>query len=293
MDSPRKPAWLKVRLGHGPTYAGIKSLMHEQNLHTVCEEALCPNQGTCWEHRRATIMILGDTCTRGCRFCNVTPGWSGVCDRDEPGRVAKAVAATGLRDVVITSVTRDDLPDGGAGLWAETVRSIRAQVPGIVIEVLIPDFGGNLEAVQTVLDAAPDVVGHNLETVPSLYATVRNKADYARSLRVLASSHEAGFITKTGIMVGLGEARSEILALLRDARAAGVDILYIGQYLQPSRRHLPVVRYVEPREFEELREAGRAEGFPVVVSGPLVRSSYHHADQERYVAEWRGAGGKP
>jgi lipoic acid synthetase len=229
-------------------------------------------------------MLLGRECTRACGFCNVRGGAPGAPDRGEPRRVAEAVRAMGLRGVVLTSVTRDDLPDGGAGLWAETIRAVRGAVPGIVVEVLVPDFGGDGMALDRVLAERPDVFGHNLETVRSLYAAVRPQADYGRSLAVLRQAGAQGLIVKTGIMLGLGETREEVRQLMRDALAAGCQILYIGQYLRPGRRHAPVVRYVEPVEFDDFREAGLRAGFRVVVAAPLVRSSYHAEDQERFVA---------
>jgi len=279
----RKPPWLRVKLPHGESVERLRAVVRGLRLHTVCEEALCPNLGLCWGHGRATLMILGGTCTRGCSFCNVTGGHPAGCDFDEPSRVGAAVKEMGLRDVVITSVTRDDLPDGGAALWAETVRAVRAAAPGVLIEVLIPDFGGSAEALATVVAARPDVLGHNLETVKSLYPRVRPQASYARSLELLRRAHAAGMIAKTAVMVGLGERPQEVRALMEDARSTGCEILYIGQYLQPSRRHVPVARYAAPAEFDRYRQRGLAMGFGVVVSGPLVRSSYHSEEQERFV----------
>ena len=283
-----KPPWLKVRLRQGANCARLRRIVRDGDLHTVCEEALCPNQGQCWEHGRATLMILGDRCTRNCRFCGVSSERPARCDSDEPRRVADAVKAMGLADVVVTSVTRDDLPDGGAGVWADTVRRIRAAAADICVEVLVPDFGGSETALDTVLAAGPDVWGHNLETVPGLYPSVRPQADYARSLDVLRRGHAAGRIVKTGIMLGLGETAADVAAPMRDAREAGADIFYAGQYLRPSREHLPVVRYVEPAEFDAYGEHGREIGFPVVVSGPLVRSSFHSDEQAAYVASAQG-----
>lgn len=279
----RKPDWLKVRLAQGRNYKHLKRLVHERGLHTVCEEALCPNMGTCWEHGRATLMILGDVCSRGCRFCAVGSGKPGRPDTKEPGQVADAVKAMGLRDVVITSVTRDDLEDGGATLWAETIRLVHEAVRGIRVEVLIPDFGGDRKALQTVFDAKPEVLGHNLETVPALYARARPNADYRQSLNVLRRAHDQGLITKTGIMVGVGETREQVVSVMKEAVAAGCDIFYAGQYLQPTRGHLPVDRYVEPGEFDFFTKKGLELGFQVVVAGPLVRSSYHSEEQERFV----------
>jgi len=281
--SLKKPGWLKVRIPSGTAYKKMRSIVRGRQLHTVCEEALCPNLGTCWEHGRATIMILGEACTRNCSFCNVGQSRSGEVDTGEPGRVAEAVKAMDLKDVVVTSVTRDDLEDGGAGIWAETVLAIRAAVPGILVEVLVPDFGGSEQALDTVIATRPDVFGHNLETVRSLYGRVRPEADYERSLGVLRKGSARGLIVKTGMMVGLGETADEMFEAMADARATGCSILYIGQYLQPTKAHLPVSRYVEPAEFETYEKKGLEVGFDVVVSGPLVRSSYHSDDQEMYV----------
>jgi len=261
----------------------LQKILRDRKLHTVCDEALCPNKGRCWEHGRATVMILGDVCTRHCSFCNVTPGKPPPCDVEEPRRVADAVKAMGLKDIVITSVTRDDLKDGGAAIWAETIRCVREAVPGITVEVLVPDFGGSTEAWDRVLEAKPAILGHNLETVPSLYKKVRPQADYRRSLAVLSHAHRRRFVTKTGIMVGLGEAPEEVRAVMRDALKLGVDIFYVGQYLQPSKKHVPVSRYVDPAEFDGFREAGLRLGFKVVVSAPLVRSSYHSEEQATYI----------
>lgn len=279
----RKPPWLRVKLPQGESIERLRAVVDGLRLHTVCQEALCPNLGLCWGHGRATLMILGGTCTRGCSFCNVTGGHPAGCDFDEPARVGAAVKEMGLRDVVITSVTRDDLPDGGASLWAATVRAVRAAVPGITIEVLVPDFGGSAEALAEVVASRPDVLGHNLETVKSLYAQVRPQASYARSLELLGRAHAAGMIAKTSVMVGLGERPEEVRVLMEDARSAGCEIFFIGQYLQPSHRHVPVARYVEPAEFDAWRERGLAMGFGVVVSGPLVRSSFHSDEQARYL----------
>jgi lipoic acid synthetase len=254
-------------------------------LHTVCEEAFCPNLGRCWKHGRATIMLLGDRCTRGCRFCNVDKHSVLPPDPDEPARVAAAVSETGLKEVVLTSVTRDDLPDGGAAHWAQTIEAVHAAVPGILVEVLVPDFNGTPDDIATVVHARPDVFGHNLETVPRLYPLARPQADYARSLAVLRQAAEAGMIVKTSLMLGLGETLAEIEQTLRDARSAGCDIFYAGQYLQPSPRHLPVERYVEPSEFDRLREAAMALGFGYVASAPLVRSSYHEDGQTDFVRQ--------
>ena len=280
-----KPSWLKVRLGGGAEYTRLKNLVKSQCLHTVCEEALCPNMGRCWEKGRATIMILGDTCTRSCTFCGVASRVPCPPDRDEPRRVAEAVEAMGLKDIVLTSVTRDDLPDGGAEIWAETIRLIRAKIPAILVEVLVPDFGGSKKSLDAVIDAGPRVLGHNLETVCRFYPTVRPQADYRQSLTLLKRAHERGMTTKTGIMTGVGETEEEVLALIHDVRECGCDILYIGQYLQPSRDHLPVNRYVSPVEFDRYREKALECGIPVCVSAPLVRSSYHSEEQEEYLRQ--------
>lgn len=281
----KKPDWLKVRIAGGSNCARLERIIEGKGLNTVCREALCPNVGKCWEHGRATLMILGRACTRGCRFCSVGSVSPVVPDVTEPERVAEAVRDMGLSSVVITSVTRDDLADGGAGIWAETIRRVRDMVPGVLIEALVPDFSGNIEAFQTVLDAGPAILGHNIETVASLYKEVRPGADYGRSLNLLACAHDEGFITKTAIMLGLGETESEILDVMRDAVKAGVDIFFVGQYLQPTKAHIQVSRYVEPVEFEFYGREGKRAGLKVVVSGPLVRSSYHSEEQEDFVME--------
>ena len=278
-----KPPWLKVRIGAGLEYKRLRALLKGQGLHTVCEEALCPNMGRCWDKGRATVMILGDTCTRSCRFCGVASRAPHVPDITEPTRVANAIKDMGLKDVVITSVTRDDLPDGGAGIWAETIKRVTAAVPGIGIEVLIPDFKGDVAALDTVIVEKPVVLGHNLETVPRLYSDVRPQADYQQSLWVLKYVHDKGMITKSGIMVGIGETNNEIKALMQDAVQTGCNIFYIGQYLQPSKDHLAVERYVTPDEFEQYKGWGLDMGFDVVVSAPLVRSSYHSDEQEAFL----------
>ena len=272
-----KPPWLKVRAPGSPGYARLKSLMRDLQLNTVCEEARCPNIGECWHHGTATFMILGDTCTRACAYCAVSHGRPGALDAAEPGRVAGAVAAMGLRHAVITSVDRDDLPDGGAGAFAETIRLTRARVPSCRIEVLIPDFQGKEAPLRAVLDAGPDVLNHNIETVPRLYRMARSGGRYPRSLELLdrARRHAPSIGTKTGLMVGLGEEEAEILAVLDDLRAVGVSILTIGQYLRPTPAHAPMARYYHPDEFAALRQAALARGFVHVESGPLVRSSYH------------------
>lgn len=278
-----KPPWIRVKIGQNDTFRATRARLRARGLHTVCEEALCPNLGACWEHGHATIMILGGRCTRSCRFCAVQPGPAAPADPDEPRRVAEAARAAGLSHVVLTSVTRDDLPDSGAGIWAETIRQVRAACPGATVEVLVPDFGGSTEAFDAVAQARPDVFGHNLETVRSLYPQVRPAADYRRSLDLLRRARERGLIAKTGIMLGVGETPAEVSELLHDALAAGVEILYVGQYLQPTRRHLPVRRYVSPAEFDALRQTALALGFPAVVAGPLVRSSYRSEAQDAFV----------
>jgi lipoyl synthase len=275
-----RPKWLRAPAPVGENYRDLKGLIERLRLHTVCESAACPNVGECWNHRTATFMILGNVCTRRCGFCAVEKGAPLPVDYDEPRRVAEAVAAMGLRFAVITSVNRDDRPDGGAELFALTIRAIRERIPGCGVEVLTPDFQGNLAAVKTVLDAAPQVFNHNTETVPRLYRQVRLGARYERSLEVLAYARGAApaIPTKSGLMLGLGETNAEVLAVMRDLRAAQVEILTLGQYLRPSPRHLPIVRYVPPAEFDELRREGYAMGFAHVEAGPLVRSSYHAAD---------------
>jgi len=272
-----KPGWLKVRAPGGPNYIRLKGLMREWNLHSVCEEARCPNIGECWEDSTATFMILGDTCTRNCGYCAVAHGKPVWEDREEPGRVGRAVGELGLEHVVITSVNRDDLADGGAGAFAATVRAIRRFASGCRVELLIPDFQGKAEALQTVIDAAPDVLNHNTETVPRLYKVARHGGRYERSLELFHRARRAAprLLTKSGIILGLGEERDELLETMRDLRAVDVDILTLGQYLRPSAQHLPVARYYTPEEFAELGEAGREMGFSHVESGPLVRSSYH------------------
>jgi lipoic acid synthetase len=272
-----KPAWLKVRAPGGPNYIRLKGLMNEWNLHSVCEEAHCPNIGECWEDSTATFMILGDVCTRNCGYCAVAHGKPVWEDREEPQRVGRAVGELGLEHVVITSVNRDDLADGGAGAFAATVRAIRRAAPGCRVELLIPDFQGNADALEAVIAAAPDILNHNTETVPRLYKVARHGGRYERTLELFrrARGQAPRLLTKSGIILGLGEEREELLATMRDLRAADVNILTLGQYLRPSAQHLPVARYYPPEEFAELGEAGRTLGFAHVESGPLVRSSYH------------------
>ena len=276
---PRKPEWLRVRFPGGPNYLRLKDLMRTQQLHTVCEEARCPNIGECWEAGTATFMILGDVCTRACSFCAVTTGRPRALDYEEPVRVGRAVAAMNLTHAVVTSVNRDDTPDGGAQVFADTIRWIRRLSPGTSVEVLIPDFLGNWDALATVMAARPEILNHNTETVPRLYPRVRHKARYERSLELLerAKTLDSGAITKTGIMLGLGETRAEVHEVMADLRMVEVDVLTVGQYLRPtgSARNVPVARFVPPEEFAEIREEALTLGFRHVESGPLVRSSYH------------------
>jgi len=272
-----RPQWLRAPAPAGENYRELKDLIGRLRLHTVCESAACPNVGECWNHRTATFMILGNVCTRRCGFCAVEKGAPLPVDYDEPQRVAEAVAAMGLKFAVITSVNRDDREDGGAELFALVIRAIRERVAGCGIEVLVPDFQGRRAAVDTVMEAAPDVLNHNTETVPRLYRQVRLGARYERSLDVLAYAKQVAprTPTKSGLMLGLGETAAEVLGVMRDLRAHHVDILTLGQYLRPSPRHLPIVRYVTPEEFGDFRAAGYEMGFAHVESGPLVRSSYH------------------
>ncbi len=283
-DSP-KPPWLKVRAPGGPNFVRLKGLMRQWNLHSVCEEAHCPNMGECWEDLTATFMILGDVCTRNCGYCAVTHGRPVWEDREEPERVGRAIRELGLEYVVITSVNRDDLADGGAAHFAATVRAVRRHAPGCRVELLIPDFQGNAGALQTVLEAGPDVLNHNTETVPRLYKVARHGGRYERALELFrrARAGAPGRVTKSGIILGLGEERAELLATMRDLRGVDVNVLTLGQYLRPSPRHLPIARYYRPEEFDELAERGRAMGFAHVEAGPLVRSSYHAKRQAERV----------
>ena len=278
-----RPSWLRVRFFGGENYQELKRIMRTLELHTVCESARCPNMGECWEHRTATFMILGNICTRACGFCAVPSGRPlGPPDEDEPRRVAEAVERMGLRYAVVTSVNRDDQRDGGAGIFARTVQEIRWRVPGCKVEVLIPDFRGDCAALDTVLSARPDVLNHNMETVARLYRRVRKGAVYERSLELLRRVRERAPETpsKTGMMLGLGETREEVLTAMQDIVAQGTHILTLGQYLQPTADHLPVERFVHPDEFAEFKRMGEAMGFKHVESGPLVRSSYHAFEQE-------------
>lgn len=274
---PRRPDWLKVRAPAGENYHDVLRLMREQNLHTVCEEARCPNIGECWNHRTATFLLLGDTCTRGCRYCAIGKGKPQPLDELEPARVAASVAHLRLRYVVLTSVNRDDVPDGGAHIFAETIRGIRDQVPDCKIEVLIPDFDGNWDALQLVLAARPDVLNHNIETVPRLFRRFRPRAGFEQSLELLARARafDADLPTKSGMMVGAGETNDEVIAVMDALRRSDVNIMTIGQYMAPSSDYWPMDRFVTPAEFEMFRAAGLSRGFTHVESGPLVRSSYH------------------
>ena len=278
--SKRHYPWLKVKLPHGENYFELKQLVREKRLHTVCESAGCPNIGECWNQKTATFMILGDVCTRSCGFCDVKTGRPLGLDREEPARVAEAVQTLGLTHAVITSVNRDELPDGGATIWAATIRRVKALNPGCTVEALIPDFEGAEASLSAVLEAEPDILAHNTETVPRLYRTVRPQAKYPRSLELLRRAKKRGFVTKSGLMVGLGEEGEELRQVMQDLCAVHCDILTIGQYLQPSRRHLPVLRIYTPEEFQQLREEGLGFGFKHVEAGPLVRSSYHAGEQK-------------
>ncbi len=297
----KKPDWLRAKLPGGPGYERLRAIIDQHKLHTVCESAKCPNMGECWGRGTATIMILGDVCTRSCGFCHIKTGRPPVLDLDEPRRVGEAAALLGLRHLVITSVNRDELDDGGASIWAETIREVRKQSPGTSVEVLIPDFEGNWDALQLVLDERPDILNHNMETVKRMYRVVRPQAKYERSIELLRRAKEAGLVAKTGIMVGIGEEEHEIEQLMRDVLAGtrvstnravegnglpdgtqpsdACDILTIGQYLQPTRNHLPITRWVTPAQFRAYKELGESLGFRHVESGPLVRSSYHAEEQ--------------
>lgn len=279
----RLPPWFKVSLGSGEKYQTIRRILASQNLHTVCSSARCPNAGECWSAGTATFMILGDSCTRNCGFCAVQHGAPAKIDPSEPERVRRAATAMELSYVVITSVTRDDLEDGGASVFADVIRELKDHIPGVMVEVLIPDFLGSDNAVSCVLKAEPDILNHNIETVPSLYSSVRPQADYARSLGLLENASKQLGIhrTKSGVMVGLGETRNELKHLFQDLSSRGVGRLTVGQYLQPTRNHLPVQRYVTPMEFEDIRNEALEIGFISVASGPLVRSSYHAAEQAK------------
>jgi len=281
----KKPDWLRAKLPGGPGFSKLRSIVDENKLHTVCESARCPNMGECWERGTATLMILGDVCTRSCGFCHIKTGKPPFLDKDEPRRVGEAVALMNLKHIVITSVNRDELPDGGAEIWAETIRQIRKQSPRTSVEVLIPDFCGDWDALQVVLDERPEILNHNMETVKRLYKVVRPQAKYERSIELLAAAKEQGFVVKTGIMVGIGETDDEVEELMHDLVAGTMsvhgscDILTIGQYLQPTRDHLPITRWVTPTQFLEFKRVGEMMGIRHVESGPLVRSSYHAEEQ--------------
>ena len=278
---PRLPDWLKVRMPGGPRYIELKQLMRDSRLHTVCEEARCPNIGECWERSAATFMILGDICTRACAYCAVTTGRPGAVDWGEPVRLAATVQRMALQYCVITAVNRDDLDDGGAGVFAECIRQVRAAVPGCRVEVLIPDFQGNWDALATVIDAAPQVLNHNIESVARVFRRVRPKGDYRQSLELLrrAKAIDPQLPTKSGIIVGMGETRDELLQTMQDLRAVDCDLLTVGQYLRPSIKHIAIDRFYTPAEFDEIRQAGAALGFKHIAAGPLVRSSYHADEQ--------------
>lgn len=276
----RKPEWLRARLPGGPGYTRLRSIIDEHQLHTVCESAKCPNMGECWSRGTATIMILGDVCTRSCGFCHIKTGRPGFLDKGEPRRVADAVALMGLKHLVVTSVNRDELPDGGAAIWAQTVNLIREASPQTSVEVLIPDFCGDWSALDVVLETRPDILNHNMESVRRLYPAVRPQARYDRSIELLDRAKRAGLNTKTGIMVGIGETDPEVTELMHDVvNGSACDILTIGQYLQPTRDHLPITRWVPPEKFRAYKEEGEKIGFNHVESGPLVRSSYHAEEQ--------------
>ena len=281
----RRPHWLKVQASWGENYRRIKSLLAQSNLHTVCQEANCPNISHCFEEGTATFLILGDVCTRGCTFCDVKRGIPLPVDEDEPERVAETVKKLNLNYAVITSVTRDDLDDGGASIFALTINGIKSSIPGCKVEVLIPDFGGSLESLETVLEAKPDVLNHNMETVQRLYPQVRKGADYRRSLYLLRNVKEVdkSMVTKSGVMLGLGESLEEIVELIRDLRNVDCNLLTIGQYLSPSNEHLPIAKFYHPDKFAELKVVGEEMGFANVESGPLVRSSYHAKEQVKYL----------
>lgn len=274
-ERPRLPAWFKVNAQTGPDYLEIRQTMDRLQLHTICEEARCPNRWECWNARTATFLILGDICTRRCHYCSVETGRPPAIDRSEPRRVAEAVQALGLRHAVITSVNRDELPDGGATVFADTIRQTRTLSPDCTIEVLIPDFEGNAAALATVCAEQPEILNHNIETVPRLFPSLRPQGKYHRSIELLGRAKQQGMTTKSGLILGMGETLDEAREVMRDLRAVDCDIITIGQYLQPTRDHLPVARYYDPGEFTQLKEEGMTMGFAHVESGPLVRSSYH------------------
>ncbi|MEY4792591.1 MAG: lipoyl synthase [Bacteroidota bacterium] len=271
----KKPKWLRVKLPTGENYRKVRGLVDQHNLHTICESGSCPNMGECWGEGTATFMILGNICTRSCGFCGVQTGKPDAVDIYEPGKVANSVKIMGVKHAVITSVDRDDLKDGGSEIWAQTIRAIRQQSPGTTLETLIPDFAGNWENLQVLINAAPEIVSHNLETVRRLTKQVRIQAKYDRSLELLFRLKKGGMRTKSGVMLGLGETQDEVLETMQDLRAVQVDILTLGQYLQPTPKHLPVAEFIEPAQFDYYKKLGLEMGFRYVESGPLVRSSYH------------------
>jgi lipoic acid synthetase len=283
----RKPEWIKTRLRNGPNFNEIRSLVREQNLHTVCQEAGCPNISECWEDREATFLIGGDQCTRRCDFCQIDTGKPAEYDVDEPRRVAESVRRMGLRYATVTGVARDDLPDGGAWLYAETARKIHEMVPGCGVELLVPDFNADRAKLEEVFSSKPEVFAHNIETVPRIFRRIRPAFRYERSLEVLRIAHEAGLVTKSNLILGLGEEPEEVVQAMRDLREVGCDLLTITQYLRPSPRHHPVARWVRPEEFVELREKAEELGFAGVMSGPLVRSSYRAGRLYRQALERR------
>lgn len=272
---PAKPRWLRVKLPTGESYRQVRNIVEEHKLHTICQSGNCPNMGECWGAGTATFMILGNVCTRSCGFCSVATGRPEQADPFEPVRVAKSIKLMGIKHAVITSVDRDDLTDGGSAIWAETIAAVRRISPGTTMETLIPDFAGKWENLQRIIDAAPEIVSHNLETVRRLTREVRVQARYDRSLELLRRLKQAGMKTKSGLMLGLGESREEVVESMEDLRQVGLDILTLGQYLQPTKNHLPVAEFITPEAFDALREEGMAMGFRHVESGPLVRSSYH------------------
>ena len=271
----KKPKWLRVKLPTGENYRKVRGLVDQHNLHTICESGSCPNMGECWGEGTATLMILGNICTRSCGFCGVQTGKPDAVDIYEPGKVANSVKIMGVKHAVITSVDRDDLKDGGSEIWAQTIRAIRQQSPGTTLETLIPDFAGNWENLQVLINAAPEIVSHNLETVRRLTKQVRIQAKYDRSLELLFRLKKGGMRTKSGVMLGLGETPEEVIETMQDLRSVNVDILTLGQYLQPTPKHLPVAEFIEPAQFDHYKKIGLEMGFRYVESGPLVRSSYH------------------
>ena len=277
----RLPPWFKVKIHQGPDYQEIRRIMTERGLHTICEEARCPNVWECWNNRTATFLILGDICTRSCHYCAVTTGRPIGLDLEEPMRVAEAIQALGLRHAVITSVNRDELPDGGASIFAETIRQVRKKIPACAVEVLIPDFQGKESALAEVMAEHPDILNHNIETVPRLFPSIRPQGKYRRSIKLLERAKHRGGTTKSGLIAGLGESPKEIREVMRDLRSVGCDILTIGQYLRPTPKHAPVARFYLPEEFQIFKEEGMALGFRHVESGPLVRSSYHAEQHTR------------